>query len=248
MNASHDGRSKETCLKDADTKFGGAEEFYHGLAGRHYHEGKRALHPKAAPWVMALRSEKFRRYVQPQDTVFEFGVGFGWNLAQIKCARRIGTDIAGFLENHMSSLGIEFVSGIDLIPDGTVDVVICHHTLEHLPNPAETLKQLARILKSQGRLILHVPWEKERRYSHYDPNEPNHHLYTWNAQNLGNLVSVCGFSVESVAVRRYGYDRFASKLAARLGLNEFGFRLIRSALILLRPLYEVELVARSEIR
>jgi hypothetical protein len=105
------------------------------------------------------------------------------------------------------------------------------------------LRQLARILKPSGKLILHVPWERERRYSHYRADEPNHHLFNWNAQNVGNLASVLGYQIESVSIRRYGYDRFAANLAVRLCLGQRGFRLIRACLIALRPLREVELVA-----
>jgi hypothetical protein len=58
---------------------------------------------------------------------------------------------------------------------------------------------------------------------------------------VGNLVAVLGYQVESVAVRRYGYDRFAANAAARLRLGERGFRLIRACLVAVRPLWEVEL-------
>jgi hypothetical protein len=99
------------------------------------------------------------------------------------------------------------------------------------------------VLKPTGRLVLHVPWEVERRYRRYDPAEPNHHLYHWNAQNLGNLVTVLGWRIERIGVQTYGYDRFAANGAARWRLGEAGFRLLRRALVLLRPLREVELVA-----
>ena len=126
-------------------------------------------------------------------------------------------------------------------------VAICHHTLEHLLAPAEALLQLARILKPQGKLVLHVPWERERRYARHRADEPNHHLYDWNAQNLGNLVTVLKFRIQSVVVRRYGYDRFAANLAARLRAGERGFRIIRAGMIALRPLREVELIATHAV-
>ena len=92
-------------------------------------------------------------------------------------------------------------------------------------------------------MILHVPWERERRYGCYDANEPNHHLYNWNSQNLGNLVSVLGYQIQSIRIRRYGYDRFAANLALRLNVGERGFRLIRAGLIAIQPFKEVELIA-----
>jgi SAM-dependent methyltransferase len=220
-----------------------ASALYQGLAGREYHEGKRALRPEAAEWVMKLRAAKLQHWVRDGDVVLELGVGAGWNLGRLRCTRRIGCDAAGFLSDRVKALGIEFVTELREVPDAAADVVLCHHTLEHLLEPAAALGQLARILKPGGRLVLHAPWERERRYARYQPEEPNHHLFNWNPQNLGNLLSVLGYRVESAGVRRYGYDRFAANLAVRLHAGEQAFRLLRAALIALRPLREVELIA-----
>lgn len=220
-----------------------AAEWYRGASGREYHEGKRGLRPEAIGWVMRRRARKFQAYVRPGDTVFELGVGAGWNLGELRCARRIGCDASDFLENEVRQRQIEFVRDTTALPDGLADVAICHHTLEHMLNPAETMIELGRLLKPSGRLIVHVPWERERQHRRYRTDEPNHHLYTWNAQNLGNLAVVTGYAIDSIRVRRYGYDRFAANLSARLRLGRSGFELIRKCLIAMRPLKEVELLA-----
>jgi len=222
-----------------------AAKLYHGASGRKYHDEKRELNPAALGWVMALRAEKFQQHVRAGDTVFEFGVGAGWNLGKLPCARKIGCDTSEFLKARVTALGIEFVMEISHVPDATADMAICHQTLEHLLEPAKILKELSRILKPQGKLILHVPWERERRFSRFQPDDPNHHFYNWNAQNSGNLVSILGYKIESVRIRKYGYDRFAANLAVRLRVGEGGFRIIRSCLIALRPLREVELIAQK---
>jgi SAM-dependent methyltransferase len=219
-----------------------AAALYRGASGHAYHEQKRALRPECLPWVMALRAEKLQRHVHREDVVVELGVGSGWNLGRLRCARRIGVDAAAFLGERVAALGIEFFTDLAAVAEATADVAICHQTLEHLLEPAAALRALARVLKRGGKLVLHVPWERGRRHARYRANEPNHHLYNWNAQNVGNLVAVLGYRVESVAVRRYGYDRFAANAAARLRLGERGFRLIRAGLVAVRPWWEVELV------
>ena len=223
-----------------------AARFYQGDSGEQYHQGKRALAPPALDWVMNLRARKFQSHVRPEDIVFELGVGAGWNLARLKCARRIGCDTADFLRARLTALGIEFLPDLNQAPDKTADVAICHQTLEHLLRPTEALTSLARILKPGGLLLLHVPWERERRYAHFHSHDPNHHLFNWNAQNLGNLVTVMGYRIESLTVQRYGYDRFAANLAARLRIGEHGFRMLRAILVALRPFLEVALLARKE--
>lgn len=234
-------------LADKPPEPDAAATLYQGASGREYHEGKRALNPAALEWVMNLRAAKFQPHVRDGDAVFEFGIGAGWNLGRLRCARKIGCDVSAFLKEQVAALGIEFVTDSSTVPDEAADVLICHQTLEHLIEPAKTLKEMARILKPQGRLILHVPWERERRYARFRAGEPNHHLYNWNAQNLGNLVSVLGFQIESVRVRKYGYDRFAANLALRLRARESGFRWIRWWMIALCPLREVEVIAAKPL-
>jgi SAM-dependent methyltransferase len=220
-----------------------AAALYQGPSGAKYHDIKRALRPQALPWVMALRAEKFQKHVRDDDVVFEFGVGAGWNLGRLRCSRRIGCDVADRTSERIATLKIEFLHSLAHVDAGTIDIVICHHALEHLLHPAQTLMELKKILKPQGKVILHVPWERERKYARFDAKDPNHHLYTWNAQDLGNLISVLGYQVISIRVRRYGYDRLAANLALQLRVGETGFRLMRLFMISLRPLREVELIA-----
>jgi len=217
------------------------ERHYIGEKGREYHEKKRAIPERAIPWVARLRAEKIQAFVRAGDTVFEFGAGFGWNLLELKCARKVAYDVAGF-QTDAKTL-IEWVSDVGQLPDQFAEVILCHHVLEHVTNPLETLQLFQRLLKPGGKVLLYVPFEKERRYRQFNPSEPNHHLFSWNVQTLGNLVSECGFKVVSAGVDRFGYDRFTAKLAVKLKLCEFGFRTFRSIAHLLRPASEVRVVA-----
>ncbi len=226
-----------------DSPDNSAARHYRGDAGRAYHEGKRGIPPEAFPWVVRLRAEKFASHVRATDIVVEFGVGAGWNLAGLKCARRIGFDVSDFLEPAVRELGIEFVLSPTALADSSADVVICHHMLEHALNPAASLAEIRRVLKPGGKLLLHVPFEKERRYRHHDPAEPNHHLFSWNAQTLGNLVTECGFKLESAGIGKFGYDRAAAAAAVKFNLGETSFSLLRSLAHLLLPASEVRLVA-----
>jgi SAM-dependent methyltransferase len=216
---------------------------YRGEAGRRYHAVKRGVPAQALSWVARLRAEKLRFLVGPTDTVFEYGCGAGWNLAAVPAARRLGFDVAEFLRAEVERHGIEFVADTAPLPSGLADVVICHHALEHLSEPLAALAEMRRLLKSGGRLGVWVPFERERRYRRFDPAEPNHHLFSWTVQSLGNLVTAAGFTVRQAGLARYGYDRFAAVWAVRLGLGEAGFRALRRMLITVRPLWEVTLTA-----
>jgi SAM-dependent methyltransferase len=221
----------------------GSERHYQGTAGRAYHDGKRDLPPGGLKWIARSRRSKFAEYVGIDDVVVEFGVGSGWNLVELDCSRKIGIDVADFLEQRLSESGIEFLTTSEGLQDGSADVIICHHMLEHVPSPADALTEMRRILSPEGRLLLHVPYETQRKWRRFDRAEPNHHLYAWNPQTLANLVEEAGFRAESAGLGRYGYDRFAAVVASKLRSGERGYRVARGLAHALRPVREVRVVA-----
>ena len=54
---------------------------------------------------------------------------------------------------------IDYVSDITAIPvpDHSFDVILCSEVLEHVPEPMKALREMARILKPEGRLFLTAP-------------------------------------------------------------------------------------------
>jgi SAM-dependent methyltransferase len=222
------------------------EQRYKGERGEEYHVTTCSIPDSAYPWVAKLRASKITPHVEEDNTVLEYGVGFGWNLALLKCERRLGFDLSEFLEPILRRHGIESVEDPATIPVASIDVVVCHHMLEHTINPPEVLKEIGRVLRSKGKLLLFVPYEKEKRYYRYDAEEPNHHLYSWNVQTLSNLVEDTGFKVVEGKLGRFGYDRFAATWATRFRLGEFGFRFLRRAIHLVKPGFEVQIVAERK--
>lgn len=216
---------------------------YVGEASAAYHQEKRAVPAAALPWIVRARAEVFQHRVRPTDTVLEWGCGFGWNLAGLSCARRVGHDVAESLQSAVEASGMEFLRQPETLPDGQFDVVVCHHALEHVPDPYRVLGEIRRLLRPRGVLLLAVPFEMERRYRRFDPAEPNHHLYSWNVQTLGNLLQASAFRIDELGLRPYGYDRRAALLAVRFRAGERGFRVIRTLLRRLRPIREIAAVA-----
>ena len=220
-----------------------AERHYRGEAGQRYHLDKRAIPEVAIPWVARLRAEKLAPHLRPADTVLEYGAGAGWNLALLDCRRKLAFDLEDFLAPSIRAAGVEFVPDTKAIPAATVDAALCHHALEHVMQPAAALEEIGRLLRPGGKLLLFAPFERERKYRQFDRAEPNHHLYSWNVQTLGNLVEESGFRVTAAATGPFGYDRFAAVWADKLGLRESGFRVLRRLLLLLKPAREVRIVA-----
>ena len=220
-----------------------AVRHYQGEAGKLYHYEKRALPEEAFSWVARLRAEKLAPLIQPSDVVLEYGVGAGWNLAAVACRRKIGYDVSGFLASSLRARGIEFAPETATFPDATIDIVICHHTLEHVTSPIAALSEMRRLLRPGGKLLLFTPFEYEAKHERFERGEPNHHLYSWTVQTLGNLVEECGLPVSEARTGQFGYSRFAAEWAVRMRLGEGGFRALRRLLHIVRPGLEVRVVA-----
>ena len=169
----------------------------------------------------------------------------GWNIASLTNKDKAGYDLAIHLAPDIEKLGIKFIKDISSVASKSTDVVICHHVLEHVNNPSQVLGDIHKILHNQGKILLFVPYEKERIYRKYNPDEPNHHLFSWNVQTLGKLVELNGFKVNKGNIREFGYDRFASVWADKLRIGEKGFPILKKVFQLLRPRKEVFIIAEK---
>jgi SAM-dependent methyltransferase len=229
---------------------GGADPDGPGLKGlqRAYRTGRyHARVFSAEPFVQDVlarrRARKLQRLIAPGETVFEYGVGTGLNLRHLPCAERVGYDISDAAAGSCREFGIEHVTDLSQLGRRRFSVVLCHHVLEHVPDPLATLETLGGLVANGGWLILYVPFECTRRYRRYHPDDPNRHLFSWNCLTLGNLVAAAGMTVERVGVRAYGYEQRLARLA-KAGMATY--RLALWLARLLRPCDEIELVARPQ--
>jgi len=220
------------------------EKNYIGSKGEKYHHIKHDASPLVLKLIARSRGKKFQIYVSEDNRVLEFGVGSGWNLSELKAIEKVGYDIyrSKFLPKNKS---IIFQNDLRKIKNNYFDVVICYHVLEHVPNPTLSLDQIKSKLNKNGRIILVLPFEKERRYQKYNPRDINNHIFSWNMQTISNLLKFSGYRIEIARILTYGYDRRAGKIAERLHLGEFGYLLIRKFLQIIKPAKELFIIAKK---
>jgi len=121
----------------------------------------------------------------------------------------IGLDIQMHKLRYASRYGNPLVHGsiFDLpFADGAFDCVICSEVVEHIPAQEKPFDELARVLKTGGRLILGTPdydrwsWRAlEWLYGRLSPGGyADEHITHYSRSNLSPYLQGKGFAIESV--------------------------------------------------
>jgi ubiquinone/menaquinone biosynthesis C-methylase UbiE len=78
-------------------------------------------------------------------------------------------DEIGFHEGEWDQSRIGIISDITAIPrpDASFDAVMCIEVLEHVPNPTDSVRELVRLLKPGGTLIITAPFCALTHFSPY---------------------------------------------------------------------------------
>lgn len=121
--------------------------------------------------------------------ILEFGAGIGQNIASRINA--FGFDISEDALNACRTRNIKVFDQLSSIPDNDFDIVFSRHSLEHVPDPLESLVQMKQKLKRDGTLILVLPKERHKKVS-FEP-DLNCHLFSWNFRSINNLLNHAGF-------------------------------------------------------
>jgi SAM-dependent methyltransferase len=89
---------------------------------------------------------------------------------------------------HEGAAHVDFVGSAEELPiaDAAFDVALCTQVLEHVPEPARVLAELARVLRPGGRLYLSVPlvWEL---------HEMPHDYFRYTSSGIEHLLEATGF-------------------------------------------------------
>jgi SAM-dependent methyltransferase len=184
--------------------------------GRHYSDARGAEYlayqRRFGELGARLNVFKFERHVRPGDAVVDFGCGIGALLERMPAASKTGIEVSEPARREAQTRGLRVVGSAGELEAAGTDVVISNHALEHTLAPLDELRELRRILRPGGKLVLWLPvddWRSQRR----PRPDPNHHLYTWTPLLLANLLDEAGFEVEECRVVTHAWPPFTEELA-----------------------------------
>lgn len=90
---------------------------------------------------------------------------------------------------------------LDELTRKTYDVVMFHHSLEHVSDPVSTLKSARSLLKPAGKCLVRLPllahaWERYR--TNWVQLDPPRHMWLPTEKSMRVLAAAAGFNTESV--------------------------------------------------
>jgi 2-polyprenyl-3-methyl-5-hydroxy-6-metoxy-1,4-benzoquinol methylase len=151
--------------------------------------------------------------LQPQKgSLLDMGCGTG-DFLQI--AQQAGWLATGIEPNEKAkqaavSKGVTFVSGTAAVSDHSFDAITLWHVLEHLPNLELQIKELKRILKPNGTILIAVPNFKSYDAAYYKQYwaayDVPRHLWHFSRTSMQRLFEKQGLTVAEV--RPMVFDSF----------------------------------------
>jgi SAM-dependent methyltransferase len=170
---------------------------------------------------------KLRRYLGAPNTVLDVGCSSGALLAAVRAAgnpRVIGVEPDPDAARAARGRGLDVRVG-DLeaagFADERFDTVVMSHALEHVREPIATLREVARVMRPGGALLLWLPNAASlearvlrTRWIGYDAPR---HLTTFDVATLTRALGRAGFTIADVRHEAIGLEwAWAIRLWARV--------------------------------
>lgn len=153
-------------------------------------------YPEYLDWLAPLNLNK-------NDSIADIGCGNGQLVYELKCSGF--KNLSGFdpyLPEEMTMDGLELKRSDVFGISGQYDVVMLHHSFEHMENPVQVMEKLNSLLKKGGKLLIRVPvtdaeiWEQEK--TNWFQIDAPRHFFIPSKKAMNILAEKCGFKLNQI--------------------------------------------------
>jgi len=160
--------------------------------------------------------------------VLDFGCGTKpYEYLFYRCDSYTGLDTRNSGHNHKKSKVDVYFDGLKIpFPDETFDVVVSFQVLEHVPDPKLMLREIHRVLKKSGKLLITAPliWSE-----HEIPFD----FSRWTSYGISKLLVESGFTIAHQGKIGSVYTVIPSLILGSIGSGRGFFGKVLSRIIAL---------------
>ncbi len=181
-----------------------------------------------------IGKREFHSFVRVLDSVAFAGLPLGarTRILDVGCG-------SGLMVYALATAGVEAVVGVDPFAPGdrlfdngarlmrselgdvdeTFDLVMFHHSFEHVPDPAASLADAVRLLAPGGQILIRMPTRSSHAYETYGPNwvqlDAPRHLTIFSRNGIETLAEGLGLAVKAVKDDSNAFQFWGSEQVAR---------------------------------
>jgi len=179
--------------------------------------GRAAFHRKPEHGAASLRSLKPAR----TTAILDVGCGTGMRLYTLKelgFQNLLGAD--PYIDHDIDyKNGLHIQKGSVADVSGKWDIIMFHHSFEHIDCPLETLQQVRRLLQPNGHCILRIPTASSYAWRHYRTDwvqlDAPRHYFLHSRLSIQHLAKAAGLRVTAVKCDATDFQFLGSELYYR---------------------------------
>jgi SAM-dependent methyltransferase len=156
------------------------------------------------------------------DRILDVGCGAGILLADLKelgYKRILGVDrFIPLTEQHPSDAATIMRGGLEDLSGSVWDVIMFHHSFEHMAAPARVLESVYNLLAPGGRCLVRIPivgWAWEHYGANWVQIDAPRHLFIYSEKSFRVLAESANFAINEVVYDSNEFQFWVSELYAR---------------------------------
>jgi 2-polyprenyl-3-methyl-5-hydroxy-6-metoxy-1,4-benzoquinol methylase len=162
------------------------------------------------------RAMLIKKLLPKSKKILEIGSGDGFFLEKMKSFgyEMTGIEISSqrrYRSRKITKIKILNIDFSEEIPNiGKYDAIVLFHVLEHLHNPIIFLKNIVKLLKPKGKIVVEVPnfndYQNKININYKNWQLQRAHIHYFSPKILKNVFTLANLTVKIIGIQRYSIE------------------------------------------